>query len=35
MPLVDATIWEKSNGFLDVTAMEKEWIYSGTYSIQK
>ena len=32
--LPDATIWEKSNGFIDVEAMGKEWIYSGTYTIQ-
>ena len=34
MPLPDATIWEKSNGFIDVEALGKEWIYSGTYTIQ-
>jgi len=35
MPLPDATIWEKSSGFIDVEALGKEWIYSGTYTIQK
>lgn len=35
MPLPDATIWEKSDGFIDVEALGKEWIYSGTYTIQK
>ena len=34
MWLPDATIWEKSNGFIDVEAMGKEWIYYGNYSIQ-
>jgi hypothetical protein len=34
MPLPDATIWEKSSGFIDVEALGKEWIYSGTYTIQ-
>jgi len=34
-PLPGATIWEKSNGFIDFDAMGKEWIYSGSYSIQK
>lgn len=34
MPLQDATIWEKSSGFIDVEALGKEWIYSGSYSIQ-
>jgi len=34
MPLPNATIWEKSNGFIDAVALGKEWIYSGTYSIQ-
>jgi hypothetical protein len=33
-PLQNATIWEKSNGFIDVVALGKEWIYSGTYTIQ-
>jgi hypothetical protein len=35
MPLPDATIWEKSKGFIDVEALGMEWIYSGTYTIQK
>jgi TPR repeat protein len=35
MPLPDSTIWEKSKGFIDVEALGKEWIYSGTYTIQK
>ncbi len=35
MPLPDATIWEKSKGFIDVEALGKEWIYSGTYTIQQ
>ena len=34
MPLENATIWEKSNGFIDAVAGDKEWIYSGTYTIQ-
>ncbi len=34
MPLPDATIWEKNGGFIDVEALGKEWIYSGTYTIQ-
>jgi len=34
-PLQNATIWEKSNGFIDAVAMDKEWIHSGTYTIQK
>jgi hypothetical protein len=33
-PLQNATIWEKSSGFIDATAAGKEWIYSGTYTIQ-
>jgi len=33
-PLQNATIWEKQNGFIDVVALGKEWIYSGTYTIQ-
>lgn len=33
-PLQNATIWEKSNGFIDAVAMDKEWIHSGTYTIQ-
>ncbi len=34
MPLQNATIWEKSSGFIDAVALDKEWIYSGTYTIQ-
>lgn len=34
MPLPDATIWEKSTGFIDLEATSKEWIYSGSYTIQ-
>ena len=34
MPLPNATIWEKSSGFIDVEAAGKEWIYSGTYTVQ-
>ena len=34
LPLPDATIWQKSNGFIDLEAVGKEWIYSGTYTIQ-
>ena len=34
MPLQNATIWEQGNGFIDVTAMGKEWIYSGNYTIR-
>jgi TPR repeat protein len=33
-PLQNATIWEKSNGFIVVVALDKEWIHSGTYTIQ-
>ncbi len=33
-PLQNATIWEKSSGFIDVVALGKEWIHSGTYTIQ-
>ena len=33
-PLQNATIWEKSNGFIVVVALNKEWIHSGTYTIQ-
>lgn len=33
-PLQNATIWEKSKGFIVVTALGKEWIYFGTYTIQ-
>ena len=34
MPLQNATIWEKSSGFIDAVALDNEWIYSGTYTIQ-
>lgn len=34
MPLQNATIWEKGKGFIDAVAFDKEWIYSGTYTIQ-
>jgi len=34
MPLPDATIWEQSGGFINVVSGEKEWIYSGTYTVQ-
>jgi hypothetical protein len=34
LPLQNATIWEKSSGFIDAVALGKEWIYSGTYTIQ-
>jgi hypothetical protein len=33
-PLQKATIWEKKANYIDVLALEKEWIYSGTYTIQ-
>jgi hypothetical protein len=33
-PLQNATIWEKKPNFIDAVAMDKEWIYSGTYTIQ-
>jgi hypothetical protein len=33
-PLQNATIWEKKSNFIDAVAMDKEWIYSGTYTIQ-
>ena len=33
-PLQNATIWEKSNGFIVVVALNKEWIHSGTYTTQ-
>jgi hypothetical protein len=33
MILQDATIWEKSDGFIDAEAFGKEWILSGNYSI--
>ena len=35
LPLQSATIWEKSNGFIDAVALSKEWIHSGTYTIQQ
>ncbi len=34
LPLQNATIWEKKPNFIDAMAMDKEWIYSGTYTIQ-
>ena len=34
-PLPNATIWEKEANFIDAVSCGKEWIYSGTYSIQK
>jgi hypothetical protein len=34
LPLQNATIWEKKDGFIDVVALDKEWIYSGMYTIQ-
>jgi hypothetical protein len=34
MPLQNATIWEKKTDFVDAEAEGKEWIYSGTYTIQ-
>jgi hypothetical protein len=34
LPLQNVTIWEKSSGFIDVTALDKEWVYSGPYTIQ-
>jgi hypothetical protein len=33
-PLPDAIVWEKSDDFIDVESEGKEWIYSGTYTIQ-
>jgi hypothetical protein len=33
-PLQNATIWEKKSNFIDAVAMDKEWIYSGSYTIQ-
>jgi hypothetical protein len=33
MILQNATIWEKSDGFIDVIAADKEWIHSGDYTI--
>jgi len=35
MPLQNATIGEKGNGFVDAVVLSKEWIYSGTYTIQQ
>ena len=34
LPLKNATIWEKKSNFIDVVALDKEWIYSGAYTIQ-
>jgi len=34
MPLPNATIWEKSDGYIVATALDKEWIQSGSYTIQ-
>lgn len=34
LPLPNATIWEKTKGFINVVAGDKEWIYSGRYTIQ-
>lgn len=34
MPLPNATIWEKSEGYIVATGADKEWIHSGTYTIQ-
>ena len=33
-PLQNATIWEKSDGYIVAEAAGKEWIHSGTYTIQ-
>jgi hypothetical protein len=33
MILPNATIWEKSDGFIVAVAADKEWIHSGNYSI--
>ncbi len=33
-PLQNATIWEKKPNFIDAVTTDKEWIYSGTYTIQ-
>jgi hypothetical protein len=33
-PLQNATIWGKKANYIDAVAMDKEWIYSGTYTIQ-
>lgn len=32
--LPDATIWEKSEGFIVAVSIEKEWIHSGNYTIR-
>ena len=32
--LKDATVWEKSDGFIVAVAMGHEWILSGNYTIQ-
>lgn len=34
-PLQNATIWDKKSNFIDAIAVNKEWIYSGSYTIQK
>jgi hypothetical protein len=33
-PIQNATIWEKSEGYIVATGMGKEWIHSGPYTIQ-
>jgi hypothetical protein len=33
MILPNATIWEKTDGFIDAVAADKEWIHSGNYTI--
>jgi hypothetical protein len=33
MILPNATIWEKSDGFIVTVAADKEWIHSGNYTI--
>jgi len=33
MILPNATIWEKSDGFIVAVAADKEWIHSGNYTI--
>jgi hypothetical protein len=33
-PLQDATVWEKSTGFIDVEAAGMEWIHSGMFTVQ-
>jgi hypothetical protein len=35
MILPNATIWEKSDGFIVAVAADKEWIHSGNYTITK